>query len=89
MSEPLWIDVRRQDEYADEHIRGHMHIPYEQIIEKVDALNLDKDHPIALYCRTGRRSGIAQENLQQAGYTSVTNEGGLEQVQSRVQHKTS
>ena len=41
-------------------------------------MTADKDAPIYLYCRSGRRSGIALEALQQAGFTNVLNLGGFE-----------
>jgi len=33
---------------------------------------------INLYCRTGRRSGIALETLKSAGYRNLTNLGSME-----------
>jgi phage shock protein E len=41
-------------------------------------LNLPKDAVIYLYCRTGRRAGIALETLAADGYTEVVNLGSFE-----------
>lgn len=76
--EAHWIDVRSAEEFAAGHLSGAIHIPYTEIAERIDEVTTDKDAPIYLYCRSGRRSGIAQSALQQAGYTRVTNLGGLE-----------
>lgn len=67
------------------------HIPYEGEIEKTDAfipydqtmqlLNKypsDKSAKIVLYCRSGRMSAIAAQELVKAGYTNVWNlDGGM------------
>ncbi len=40
--------------------------------------DIDKDAEIYIYCRSGRRSGIATEIMTEAGYDNVTNIGGLD-----------
>ncbi|MGY8822956.1 MAG: rhodanese-like domain-containing protein [Candidatus Latescibacterota bacterium] len=65
------------DEYNSGHVDGAAHIPYEIIGDKIAALSQDKSRDIVLYCRSGRRSGIAQKTLQDMGYTRVVNAGGL------------
>ena len=76
--EAHWIDVRSAEEYAAGHVQQAVNIPYTEIAERIDEVTTDKDAPLYLYCRSGRRSGIALEALQQAGFTNVTNLGGLE-----------
>ncbi len=41
-------------------------------------MTTDKDAEIYVYCRSGRRSGIAKAALDEAGFTRVVNAGGLE-----------
>lgn len=72
-----WIDVRTAPEYAIDHIEGDRLIPHNDIISGIKELFPDKDTEIHLYCRSGRRSGIATEALQAAGYTNVTNQGSI------------
>ncbi|WP_419810722.1 rhodanese-like domain-containing protein [Bacterioplanoides sp.] len=81
-SEPVWIDVRSAGEFAGEHLEGAHNIPHTQISVDIAALNINKDAEILLYCRSGRRAGVALQALQELGYTNVKNVGGLEDAQS-------
>ena len=67
------------------------HIPYEGEIQETDAFiaydetaqllgayPADKSAEIVLYCRSGRMSALAAQELVQAGYTNVWNlDGGM------------
>ena len=75
---PLWIDVRSADEFASGHLPGALLIPHEQIVTGATLLDIPKDRAIALYCRSGRRAGLARDALLAAGYRNVINAGGLE-----------
>ncbi|MBT8047660.1 MAG: rhodanese-like domain-containing protein [Xanthomonadales bacterium] len=83
-SEPLWIDVRTADEYVSGHVDGAVNIPYTEITSRIGEVAEDKEAPIYVYCRSGRRSGIALESLQQAGFTNVVNVGGLEDARAKA-----
>ena len=72
------IDVRTPQEYAADHIPGHLNIVHSQIVEGVKAHNITTEDHIYLYCRSGRRAAIALEELNKSGYKNVTNVGGLE-----------
>ncbi|MCI0549936.1 MAG: rhodanese-like domain-containing protein [Anaerolineae bacterium] len=50
-------------------------IPYDQITEPsyLSQLPADKDSKIVLYCRSGRMSAIAAEELVKLGYTDIWN----------------
>ncbi|MBL4580337.1 MAG: rhodanese-like domain-containing protein [Gammaproteobacteria bacterium] len=73
----VWIDVRSLDEYAEDHISNTENIPHTEIAAQISDLNLDKDTPIKLFCRSGVRAGLAQTALQDLGYTNVENVGGI------------
>lgn len=77
MAEAVWIDVRTIEEYKQNHIEGDIQIAYEQIVPEVEKLFPDKNKQIYLYCRSGRRAGIAMTLLKEAGYTHVSNMGGI------------
>jgi phage shock protein E len=74
----VWIDVRSAGEYAQGHVAGATLIPHDEIEAGIQDLQVEKDTPILLYCRSGNRAGKAQKRLEALGYTNVTNLGGLE-----------
>ena len=59
------VDVRTKDEYDESHIVDSVNIPVDEIDENV---NLDKDNIIFVYCRSGNRSSIALNILEDLGY---------------------
>lgn len=73
----IWIDVRTPEEYAQGHINGALHIPYEDIGKEIATVTEDREADIRVYCRSGRRSEVAMETLKSIGYRQVINEGGL------------
>ena len=75
------IDVRTAKEYAAGHADGAINIPVEQITAG-NYLGISKTLPIYLYCRSGRRADTAKSILEQAGFTNITNLGGLEDWQT-------
>jgi phage shock protein E len=76
--DPLWIDVRSASEYAEIHVEQALNIPYTEIARGIADLGTDQDAVIYVYCRSGRRSGIAKETLDGMGFTHVVNVGGIE-----------
>jgi len=75
-SEPLnIIDVREDDEVAQGMIPGAAHIALQTIPENIDSLNKDKEY--VLVCRSGGRSGKAQEFLEAKGFHTVNMVGGM------------
>ena len=59
LAQSLWIDVRTLDEYKAGHLEGAIHIPYDEIEQKIEAVSADKTADIQLYCRTCRPSRIS------------------------------
>lgn len=78
------IDVRTAQEFKSGHIKDALNIPYEVIGSKIEAITKDKDSEIVLYCRSGRRSGIALETLKKMGYTQAINAGGYETFRKQL-----
>ena len=83
-SEAIWIDVRSAEEYNSEHVAAATLIPYTEIGGRIGEVSGDKDALIYVYCRSGRRSGIAQNTLEEAGYTNVVNLGSLQEAQNKA-----
>ena len=71
------LDAREQDEYDEWHIPGAILIPYGEIADRAENELPDKDQLILVYCRSGRRSKIAAEELVKLGYTNVKEFGGI------------
>jgi phage shock protein E len=82
--EAYWIDVRTAEEYAAGHVGQAVNIPYEEIANRISEVTRDKDAEIYVYCRSGRRSGIAKAALDEAGFTRVVNAGSLEDALKRA-----
>ena len=71
------LDVRREDEFAQKHIKGALNIPNESIGTSEIAALPDKDQLIMIYCRSGNRSKQAAEKLVKLGYTNIVEFGGI------------
>jgi len=72
------VDVRTDAEYQQGHLPGAVNIPHDQIASRVAELPSDKGRAIVLYCRSGRRSGIAKQSLEKLGFTNAINAGGYD-----------
>ena len=71
------IDARTEEEFAAGHIANAIHIPEYEIAARAEAELPDKEALILVYCRSGRRSKIASEELVKLGYTNVKEFGGI------------
>ena len=76
----IWIDVRTPEEFAEGHIQGAVNIPVDQIAGKIAAVSPNKNAPINLYCRSGRRAEAALQELKKMGYTQVSNHGSYQDL---------
>ena len=71
------LDVREDYERAEFNVGG-IHVPLGQLSMSMDKLTPYRDQEIIVYCRSGKRSAMAQELLRQAGFAKVRNlEGGM------------
>ena len=71
------IDARTQEEYEQGHIPEAILIPEYEIADRAENELPDKNQLILVYCRSGRRSKIAAEELVKLGYTNVKEFGGI------------
>ncbi|MGF1738690.1 rhodanese-like domain-containing protein [Photobacterium satsumensis] len=69
---PMIIDVRSHEEFINGHLPGAINIPYDQI-DQLTSFAPDKSQSLFIYCRSGRRSGIAEATLTELGYTNIYN----------------
>ncbi len=76
---PLLLDIREPAEFAALHIPGSINVPrgvLEQSCEwdydeTVPELVAGRDHEIVVICRSGKRSVLAADVMQQMGFTNV------------------
>ena len=71
------IDARTEEEFAEGHIEDAILIPEYEIKGRAEKELPDKDALILVYCRSGRRSKIASEELVKLVYTNVKEFGGI------------
>ena len=86
-TQDLLIDVRSPAEFSTGYLTSDIaptvNIEY-QIIDQLPeiyaakGISVGKDDRITLYCRSGRRSGIALGRLRELGFKSVRDIGGFE-----------
>ena len=71
----LLIDVRTSDEYAEGHLAGAENIDVKaaDFTERIKGL----DGTVAVYCRSGKRSLMAAEQLAKQGCTVYNLDGGI------------
>ncbi len=69
----LLLDVRTASDFLGEqgHIAVACNLPLEELPERIAELEAHLERPIALICRTDRRSGQAARLLAQAGFADV------------------
>ena len=67
------IDVRTPDEYNAGHIKGAINIDVDSATFDSDISKLNKSTTYAVYCHSGRRSGIATEKMAKTKFTSIFN----------------
>ena len=75
--QPLIVDVRTPEEFATGHYPGAINIPHDNIVDGIRALSVANSDTIMLYCRTGNRSGQAEQALAAEGFSAAVNAGGL------------
>ena len=88
-SQALIVDVRTPEEFADGHYPGAINIPHDTILEGIEQLGVTEETPVILYCRSGNRSGQAEQVLQKKGFTEARNAGGLEALLSATAQQAS
>jgi len=73
------IDVRSQEEYRSGHYQGAKNIPVGELQRRLSEVG-DKKKAVVVYCASGMRSAQAAKFLTDAGFTDVTNAGGLKSL---------
>jgi len=69
----MTLDVRTLDEFNEGHLEDAVHIPVDELEDRLDELPQDK--PIIVYCKSGIRSSTAANILVDNGFTMVFDMG--------------
>lgn len=70
------VDVREPVEHAESHIKGAKLIPLGQLEKHIE--EIDRDAPVVVMCRSGKRGIKALNKLESLGIEKVRNlEGGI------------
>ena len=77
IGEFVLLDARSEEEFSEGHIPGAIVIPHDEISERAESEIPEKDVPVFVYCRSGRRSKIAAEELVSLGYSEIYEFGGI------------
>lgn len=75
LSQLQLLDVREDDEWHAGHIEGAVHIPKDDLPERV--AELDRSRPVVAVCRAGSRSEEAAEWLRGQGFDADSLDGGM------------
>lgn len=67
------LDVRTSGEFESGHIANSVNIDVEAGSFENEIANLDKNAQYAVYCHSGRRSGIAAELMEKNGFKEIHN----------------
>lgn len=65
------LDVRSPQEFNDGHIANAINISHNTIAEQLDQLSQYKNSTVVVYCRSGRRAGVAEEILTKNGFNNL------------------
>jgi len=75
------IDVRREAEFGDGHVKGAINIPLAELADAGSMATLEDDQNLYITCRTGYRSVIAASLLKRQGIHNLYNVlGGWEKI---------
>ena len=65
------LDVRSEDEYNLGHVAGAINISHDAVAENLNQLAQYKNSTIVVYCRSGRRAGVAENILSENGFNNL------------------
>ncbi|MFG6120876.1 rhodanese-like domain-containing protein [Thalassobacillus sp. B23F22_16] len=76
------LDVRTEEEVEAGMIPGAIHIPLDEVENKMDELNQNKEY--ITVCASGKRSDQAADLLNEQGYQAKTLDGGMQEWNGEV-----
>ncbi len=83
------VDVRRETEYADGHVKGAQNIPLDEMIDVVNIANFEDNQNLYVHCAGGYRSVIAASLIKRQGVHNLRNVlGGWAKIKEQKSIKT-
>ncbi|MEY4311046.1 MAG: hypothetical protein RLZ71_972 [Actinomycetota bacterium] len=70
------IDVRTATEFASGHLEGAVNMDVQSSEFASEIATLDPSGVYLVYCHSGRRAGLAIDQMKAAGFKNLTNLGG-------------
>jgi rhodanese-related sulfurtransferase len=70
------LDIRTKDEYQSGHIQNSMMIDFYLDTFENELNKLDKNKTYLIYCRTGRRTGLTLDIMEELDFLEVYNMAG-------------
>lgn len=80
----MLIDVRTETEFNEGHLEGAINFDFEGGVLAERLPMLVPDITYGVYCRTGRRSALAKQLMESAGFTDVRDLGSLDQASATL-----
>lgn len=80
-SEAIFLDVREASEYEEGHVPGSLLMPWNSGVLQEHWQELPTDRLIIVYCRSGGRSAMAAQFLQDNGFEQLADMGGFSTYQ--------
>ncbi len=78
LNDAVLVDVRTEDEYNSGYIENSLNMDYFSNEFSINVDKLDKNIPIILYCRSGKRSSMSANKISKLGFKEIYNlEGGI------------
>jgi glyoxylase-like metal-dependent hydrolase (beta-lactamase superfamily II)/rhodanese-related sulfurtransferase len=75
------VDVRRETEFADGHLKNAMNIPLQEMNDAASLASLEEDQNLYVHCAGGYRSVIAASLMKRQGIHNLRNvTGGWNQI---------
>ncbi|WP_291579691.1 rhodanese-like domain-containing protein [Clostridium sp. UBA6640] len=71
--ELLILDVRSANEFEESRISNAINIPVDELEEEFYELEDYKDRPILVYCKSGKKSSVACNLMEEEGFSNLYN----------------
>lgn len=78
------IDVRKEAEYADGHIKDAVNIPLANLVDPASMASIEDNDNLYVHCQSGYRSVIAASLLKRQGIHNLRNVvGGWKEIEKQ------